>query len=109
MLPTSNQLDPSQQNTTPTNVWTRRLIILLTILAAIILAVLIFSGASHIITSLLVLAVAALIAYAIAPAVQLFPGVVLCPLAFLALYLIVIIRLGAVLYLIISALCVELS
>ncbi len=109
MLPTSNQLEPSQQNTTPTNVWTRRLIILLTTLAAIVLAILIFSGASHIITSLLILAVAALIAYAIAPAVQLFHRVMLRPLAILAVYLIMIIVLGGLLYLIISTLVIQLS
>src|SRR5258708_12112497 len=90
MLPTSNQLEPSQQNTTPTNVWTRRLIILLTILAAIVLAVLIFSGASHIITSLLILPVAALIAYPIAPAVQLFHPLMIHPLLILASYLLMI-------------------
>ena len=109
MLPTSNQREPSQHNTTPTNVWTRRLIILLTILAAIVLAILIFSGASHIITSLLILAVAALIAYAIAPAVQLFLRVMPRPLAILAVYLIMIIVLGGLLYLIISTLVIQLS
>jgi predicted PurR-regulated permease PerM len=109
MLPTSNQREPSQHIPTPTNVWNRRLIILLAILAAIVLAVLIFLGASHIITSLLILAVAALIAYAIAPAVQLFQRVMLRPLAILAVYLIMIIVLGGLLYLIISTLVIQLS
>lgn len=57
----SNRHEP-HQSITPTTVWTRRLIILLTILAAIALAFVIIWGASHIGTTLLILVLAALIA-----------------------------------------------
>src|SRR6266487_2211767 len=101
MLPLPNQQEPSQQSTTPTSVWTRRLIILLTILAALVLVMAILWAASHIITSLLVFAIAALVAYAIAPAVDLFHRVMPRPIAILAVYLILIALLGFALYLIV--------
>jgi predicted PurR-regulated permease PerM len=109
MLPVSNQREPAQQSTTPTSVWTRRLIVLLTILSGIVLVVLLLSGASHIITSILIFAVAALLAYAIAPVVELFKRVMPRALAILAVYLIVIILLGMLLYLIISTMVTQLT
>lgn len=102
MFPLTNRQEPSQQSTTPTSVWTRRLIILLTILVALVLAMALLWGASHIITSLLIFAVAALIAYAIAPAVDLFHRVMPRPIAILVVYLIVLALLGFALYLIIT-------
>jgi predicted PurR-regulated permease PerM len=101
MFSLPNQQEPSQRSTTPTSVWTRRLIILLTILAALVLVMAVLWAAGHIITSLLILAVAALLAYAIAPAVDLFHRVMPRPIAILAVYLIVIALLGLVLYLIV--------
>ncbi len=109
MLPVSNQREPTQQSTTPTSVWTRRLIVLLTILSGIVLVVLVLSGASHIISSILIFAVAALIAYAIAPVVELFKRVMPRALAILAVYLIVIILLSMLLYLIISTMVTQLT
>ena len=109
MLSMSNQREPSQHSTTSTSVWTRRLIVLLTILAALALALVILWGASHITTSLLILAVAALIAYAIAPMVELFRRFIPRALAILAAYLIVLILLGLVFYLIISTMITQLS
>ena len=102
MFPLLNRQESSQQSTTPTSVWTRRLIILLTILAALVLAMALLWGASHIITSLLIFSVAALIAYAITPVVDLFHRVMPRPIAILAVYLIVIGLLGFALYLIIT-------
>ena len=72
MLSVSNPREPSPQSTTSTRVWTRRLIILLTILAALALVAVILCGAVHLITTLLFFAVAALIAFAIAPVGALF-------------------------------------
>jgi predicted PurR-regulated permease PerM len=109
MVSMPNQHEPSQHSTTSTSVWTRRLIILLTILAALALALIILWGASHITTSLLIFAVAALIAYAIAPLVELFKRIMPRALAILASYLIVLILLGMVLYLIISTMITQLS
>ena len=109
MLSTPNQRESSQHSITPTTVWTRRLIILLTILAALVLVFVILWGASHITTSLLILALAALIAYAIAPVVELFHRVMPRPLAILAAYLIVLVLLGMLLYLIISTMVAQLT
>lgn len=109
MLSMPNQHEPSPHSITPTSAWTRRLIILLTILAALALALVILWGASHITTSLLIFAVAALIAYAIAPMVALFRRFIPRALAILAAYLIVLILLGLVFYLIISTMITQLS
>ena len=72
MLTVPNQKEPSHTDSGSTRSWNRRLIILLTILAAIALAVTILWGISHIITSILVVVIAALIAYAIAPVIEVF-------------------------------------
>lgn len=109
MLSMPNQREPSQHSTTSTSAWTRRLIVLLTILAALALAFVILWGASHITTSLLILAMAALIAYAIVPLVGLFRRWVPRALAILVSYLIVLILLGLVFYLIISTMITQLS
>src|SRR5215469_8572994 len=109
MLSMPNQREPSPHSNTPTSAWTRRLIILLTILAALALALVILWGASHITTSLLIFAVAALVAYAIAPMVDLFQRFMPRPIAILAAYLIVLVLLGLVFYLIISTTITQLS
>src|SRR5579859_2518763 len=59
----------SAQHNTATSVWTRRLIILLTILAGAVLVIAILWAASYIITAILIFIVASLIAYAIVPLV----------------------------------------
>ena len=92
----------SAPDTGPTRIWNRRLIILLTILAALALAVTILWGVSHITTSVLVVVIAALIAYAIAPAVELFHKVMPRALAILLAYLIVVIILGVISYYVVS-------
>src|SRR5712692_6878268 len=92
----------SAPDTGPIRIWNRRLIILLTILAAIALAVTILWGISHITTSVLVVVIAALIAYAIAPAVGLLHKVMPRALAILLPYLLVIIIFGAVSYSVVS-------
>jgi len=109
MLSPSNPGGPTQQGPTVTREWTRRLIILLTILAAIVLIMLIFEGASHIVASLLIFAVAALIAYAIAPVVDFFHRVMPRALAILAVYLIVLVLLGLVMYLVLNTAITQIS
>src|SRR5258708_6587643 len=107
MFSFSDQNEPSQGGNTATRIWTRRLIILLTILAAFVLAVLILDGASHITTALLIFAVAALIAYAIAPVVVIFQRVMPRWLAILLVYLLVFILLGLVMYLVVNTAVVQ--
>ncbi len=102
MLLEPNHNEPSHSDTGSTRSWYRRLIILLTMLAALVLAVMLFSGISHIITSLLVVVIAAFIAYAIAPVIEVFHKIMPRPLAILLAYLIVLVILGAVSYVVVS-------
>lgn len=97
------------QHTVATSVWTRRLIILLTILAAVGMAVLILWGASYITTAILIFIVASLLAYAIIPLVELFQRVVPRALAIVAVYVVVLGLLGLILYFIIKTMVVQLS
>ena len=109
MLSPSNQSEPTQQGPTATREWTRRLIILLTILAAVVLIVLIFEGAGHIIASLLIFTVAALIAYAIAPAVDFLHRFMPRALAILAVYLVVLVLLGLLMYFVLNTAITQIS
>src|SRR5215471_19958203 len=87
----------------------RRLLILLEILAAITLALIILWGISHIITSVLVVLIAALIAYAIVPVVELFQRVMPRALAIFFAYLIVMLMLGAITYSIVNTAVFQVS
>src|SRR6266702_3164840 len=102
MLTVPNQKEPPHSDSSSTRSWNRRLIILLTILAAMALVVTILWGISHITTSVLVVVIAALIAYAIVPAVEIFHKVMPRALAILLAYLVVIIILGAISYYVVS-------
>jgi predicted PurR-regulated permease PerM len=109
MLTEPNQNEPSHSDPGSTRIWNRRLIILLTILAAIALAVTILWGISHITTSVLVVVIAALIAYAIAPAVEILHKVMPRALAILLAYLIVIIILGVISYYVVSTAIIQIG
>jgi len=87
--------------------WTRRLDIPLTILAWIALAAVVLWAAEHIIRSLIVLAIAALLAYALAPSVKLLERVMPRLLAILIVYLIVLIGLSVLLYLVIHTIFIQ--
>jgi predicted PurR-regulated permease PerM len=107
-------LEPKDNEVSPINTgsarnWYRRLIILLTILAALVLAVMILSGLSHIITSLLVVVIASFIAYAISPVVEFFHKVMPRPLAILLAYLIVIAILALVSYVVVSTAVIQIG
>src|SRR5215469_17988185 len=78
--------------------WTRRRDIPLAILAWIGVIAVVLWAASHIIRSLLILAIAALLAYALVPAVKLLERVVPRFLAMLIVYLIVLSALSLLLY-----------
>ena len=107
MEPNQNELLHSDPGSTRS--WYRRLIILLTILAALFLATMLLSGISHIITSLLVVVIAAFIAYAIVPVVKAFHKVMPRPLAILLAYLIVFVIVGAVSYIVVSTAVYQIS
>ena len=107
MEPNQNELLHSDPGSTRS--WYRRLIILLTILAALFLATMLLSGISHIITSLLVVVIAAFIAYAIVPVVKAFHKVMPRPLAILLAYLIVLVIVGAVSYIVVSTAVYQIS
>ncbi len=78
--------------------WIRRIAIPLVTLAWIALAAVILWAASHIGRSLILLAIAALLAVALAPAVKLATRVIPRLLAILVVYLVVLIGLGIVIY-----------
>ena len=109
MLTVPNQKEPPHSDSGSTRIWNRRLIILLTILAALALAVTILWGISHITTSVLVVVIAALIAYAIAPAVEILHKVMPRALAILLAYLVVIIILGVISYYVVSTAIVQIG
>lgn len=98
-----------QQAPAPGRQRNRRLLILLEILAAITLALIILWGVSHIITSVLVVLIAALIAYAIVPVVELFQRVMPRALAILLAYLIVMMMLGAIVYSVVNTAVFQVS
>jgi predicted PurR-regulated permease PerM len=102
MLSAPNQKEQSRTDTNTMRIWNSRLVILLTILAAIALAATILWGISHITTSVLVVVIAALIAYAIAPAVELLHKIMPRALAILLPYLFVVIILGVISYYVVS-------
>ncbi len=104
----SQHTAPAQRSTT-TSIWTRRLIILLTILAGIAVAAVLIWGASYITTAILIFIVASLIAYAIIPIVDLFQRVMPRALAIVAVYVIVLGLLGLILYFIIKTMVVQLT
>jgi len=81
-----------------TSRWTRRLDLPLTILAWIGVVAVVLWAASHIIRSLLLLAIAGLLAYALVPAVKLLERVMPRFLAMLIVYLIVLSALSVLLY-----------
>lgn len=81
--------------------WVRRLLIPLSLLAWASIVILLLWGASHITRAILLLVVASLLAYALAPLVTLFARVVPRFLAILFVYLIVLGGIGALMYLVV--------
>ena len=82
--------------------WKRRRDIPIAILAWIAVVAIIFWAAGHVIRSLLLLAIASLLAFALAPAVKLLQRVMPRFLAILIVYLVVFIAFGFLIYLVID-------
>ncbi|TMD51740.1 MAG: AI-2E family transporter, partial [Chloroflexi bacterium] len=89
--------------------WVRRLIIPLAVLAWSGVALLILWTAGHVTKTLLLLVIAALFAYALSPLVTLLARVLPRFLAVLVVYLLVLLAVGALLYLIISTAIVQVT
>src|SRR6266566_8472500 len=94
----SSTLDKRRDDMSRASRWTRRLDIPLAILAWIGVIAVVLWAASHIIRSLLLLAIAALLAYALVPAVKLLERVMPRFLAMLIVYLIVLSAFSLLLY-----------
>ena len=93
-----NPIDSSPAAISSSAKWIRRISIPLVTLAWIALAAVILWAASHIGRSLILLAIAALLAVALAPAVTLATRVMPRMLAILVVYIVVLIGLGLVIY-----------
>lgn len=78
----------------PLTIWTKRLIISLTILVWVALALIVVWLLGYFATALILLAIAGLLAYAIYPAVKLFQRVLPRPVAVITVYLLAMIVLG---------------
>ncbi|HEY0754745.1 MAG TPA: AI-2E family transporter [Ktedonobacteraceae bacterium] len=89
--------------------WIRRCGLPLAILAWTAVALLVLWLAGHIIQTLLLLTIAALLAYALAPVVKILERVMPRFLAILIVYLVILGALGALLYLIVSTAIVQFS
>jgi predicted PurR-regulated permease PerM len=87
--------------------WKRRRDIPIAILAWIVVVAIIFWAAWHVIRSLLLLAIASLLAFALAPAVKLLQRVMPRVLAILIVYLVVLIAFGFFVYLIVNTSVVQ--
>jgi len=102
MLRPPTTTTPVRQDATSTSRWTRRLIISLTIFVWIGLAFVAIWAAGHIITTLLLLLIASLFAYALAPIVRLLQKVMPRALAVAIVYIVVFGLLGMLIYMIIT-------
>jgi predicted PurR-regulated permease PerM len=109
--PVPRHTAPAQHNTA-TSIWTRRLIILLTILVGTVLVVALLWAASYVITAILIFIVASLIAYAIIPIVAFIQRIMPRlprPIAITVVYVIVLGLLGLLIYFIIKTMILQLS
>ena len=102
MLPSSNQREPAQQeSTTPTamSVWARRLLFLRILLITVLLVGILVWLLSFVINPVLILLVAALLAYAIVPVIDLLHRWLPRALAIVLVYVVAIIVFGGLAYL----------
>ena len=99
MLSTSDQPEALQTNPTPTSVWIRRLIYLGILLITVVLLGILFWLAGKMIVTLLILLVAAVLAYAVVPVIELLHRIMPRALAIALVYVGAIILLGLFAYL----------
>lgn len=102
MLPHTDQREPAQQASLPPtamSVWARRLLFLRIILITVILVGILFWLSSKVIVVLLIVLVAALLAYAIVPVIDLLHRVMPRALAIMLVYVVATIAFGVLAYL----------
>src|SRR6266581_7096127 len=99
MLSSTNQHAPVQPVPTARDVWARRLVYLRIILITVLLVGILFWLSSKVITVLLILLVAALLAYAVVPVIGLLHRFMPRALAMALVYVVAIIVLGVLAYL----------
>ena len=109
MLSTSDQPEALQTTPTPTSVWNRRLLFLRILLITVLLVGILFWLSSKVITVLLILLVAALLAYAVVPVIDLLHRVMPRVLAMLLVYLVAIAVFAGLAYLTIKTLIPQLN
>src|SRR5260370_27581669 len=90
MLSSTDQHAPIQPEPTARDVWARRLVYLRIILITVLLVGILFWLSSKVITVLLILLVAALLAYAVVPVIDLLHRIMPRVLAMLLVYLVAI-------------------
>lgn len=109
MPPDSNSTESVPVHVTSTTAWMRRLIISLTILIWLVLAIAFLWLLGHIVDAVILLAIGALVAYAIYPLVQLLQRVMPRPLAIGIVYIAVLSGLIALLYFVVRTVIEQLT
>ncbi len=109
MVATSDQLEALQTNPTPTSVWIRRLIYLGILLITVVLIGILFWLASKMIVTLLILLVAAVLAYAAVPVIELLHRIMPRALAIALVYVGAIVLLGVFAYLAVKSVVPQLT
>ncbi len=109
MLSSTDQQTPVQPAPTTRDVWNRRLVYLRIILITVILAGILFWFASQIIVVLLIFLVAALLAYAIVPVIDLLHRFMPRALAMVLVYLVAIAAFGFLAYISVKTLIPQLN
>jgi len=109
MLSTSDQPEAVPTNPTPTSVWIRRLIYLGILLITVVLIGILFWLAGKMIVTLLILLVAAVLAYAVVPVIELLHRIMPRALAIALVYVGAIILIGVFAYLAVKSLVPQLN
>ena len=109
MLSTSDQPEALQTNPTPTSVWIRRLIYLGILLITVVLLGILFWLAGKMIVTLLILLVAAVLAYAVVPVIELLHRIMPRALAIALVYVGAIILIGVFAYLAVKSMVPQLN
>jgi predicted PurR-regulated permease PerM len=109
MLATSDQHEALQTNSTPTSVWIRRLIYLGILLITVVLIGILFWLAGKMIVTLLILLVAAVLAYAAVPVIELLHHIMPRGLAIALVYVGAILLIGVFAFLAVKSMVPQLT